>query len=247
MQFETVLYDKRNDIVIISLNRPEALNALNRQIIDDLLAALVAAEVDPGIRIVIIKGEGRGFCAGDDLNEPKELNFSTGFQDIEKLHDITRIIMRMPKPAIAMIHGFSVGAGLEIAMNCDIRIAAEKTIFRFPETSIGLTVTNAGTKLLPMLIGMGRAKEIVFTAEKIDAEQALEWGLVNRVVPLENLEKTALELAGKIIKNSFLAVAISKKSLAQGYNMGLEEVLNLESQNIMNVFQALTSSGKTQG
>ncbi len=242
MDFETVLYTKKENIAIISLNRPDALNALNRQIIRDFVSALGEAETDPQVKVVIVKGEGRGFCAGDDLNEPIEPNFDTGFQVIETLHDVTRLIMRMPKPVIASLHGFAVGAGLEFAMNCDIRIAAEGTIFRFPETSIGVTVTNAGTKLLPMLVGMGRAKEMVFTGEKIDAAQANEWGLVNRVVPREDLEAVTLEMAGKILANNFLAIAMSKKSLTQAPAMGLEEVLNLETQNIMNALQALSTA-----
>lgn len=241
MNLETVLYEKRDNTVIICLNRPEALNALNRRIIADLIEALTRVETDSSVQAVIIKGEGRGFCAGDDLNEPNELSINAGLQKIEQLHDVTRLIMRMPKPVIAALHGFAVGAGLEIAMNCDLRIAAEKTIFRFPETNIGLTVTNAGTKLLPMLIGLGRAKEMVFTTEKIDSAKAYDWGLINKVVKLEELTTEALEMAKKINNNNYLAVILSKKSLSQAYLMGLEEVLNLETQNIMNAVQASSS------
>ena len=152
MQLETVLYSKKGSTAVISFNRPKVLNAQNRQLVDDFLAALKEAEADREIKVVIVKGEGRAFCSGDDLSEDHSMSsMEEGFQIIKTLQNTTRAIMGMPKPVIAAIHGYALGAGCEWAMNCDIRIAAEGTKFGFPETKVGAAVTNAGTKLLPPL------------------------------------------------------------------------------------------------
>jgi len=242
MQLETVLYDLKDGIAIIRLNRPDVLNAQNRQLVSDFLTALKEAEVDTQVKVVIIKGEGRAFCSGDDLNEEMNFTMDQGFNVVEIMHDTTRTIMRMPKPVIAAVHGYALGAGCEWAMNCDIRIAAEGAKFGFPETSVGMAVTNAGTKLLPLLIGLGRAKELVFTGQRIDADKALDWGLVNKVVPLEELENTAIEMAKKMMQNSSLSIALSKKSLNQGVVLGFEETMQQESQDIMLVMQTFEAS-----
>jgi len=247
MKLETVLYDKKDNLAIISFNRPEKLNAQNSQLIRDFMSALKDAETDISIKVVIVKGEGRAFCAGDDLSEDRRMDsMEMGLNIIEEMQDVTRLIMRMPKPVIAAVHGYALGAGCEWAMNCDLRIAAEGTQFGFPETSVGATVTNAGTKFLPLLVGLPRAKELVFTTERIDASVAEQWGLVNRVVPLEDLEKATLELAGKITRNSTLAIALSKKALNQGIYLGFEDTLNQESRAIALVFQTLESAQRAQ-
>jgi len=247
MQLETILYDKKDGIAIIRFNRPEVLNAQNRQLVSDFLAALKQAEADLEVRAVIVKGEGRAFCSGDDLSEEHQITtIEEGLMLIETLQDTTRTILKMPKPVIAAVHGYALGAGCEWCMNCDIRIAAKGTKFGFPETGVGMTVTNAGTKLLPILIGLGRAKEMVFTTEMIDAEQAEKWGLVNKVVPLEELEKTALDMAGKIAQNSSLAIALSKKALNQGVYQGFEETLEQEAKDIALVIQTLEATERSR-
>ena len=240
MEFETVLYDKKEGIGIISFNRPKVLNAQNRQLVRDFLAALKAVEDDPEIKVVIVKGEGRAFCSGDDLSEDHRVSsMEEGFRVIKTLQDTTRTIMGMPKPVIAAVHGYALGAGCEWAMNCDIRIAAQGTQFGFPETRVGATVTNAGTKLLPLLVGLSRAKEMVYTGDFIDASKAEQWGLVNRVVPLAELEKTVFEMAHKIAANSAISVALSKKALTQGVYQGFEETLDQETRDVALVFQSL--------
>jgi len=247
MQLETVLYTKKDGTAIISFNRPKVLNAQNRQLVNDFLAALKEAEADPEIKVVIVKGEGRAFCSGDDLSEDHSLSsMEEGFQIIKTLQDTTRAIMGMPKPVIAAIHGYALGAGCEWAMNCDIRIVAEGTKFGFPETKVGATVTNAGTKLLPLLVGLGRAKEMVFTCDFIDAYQAEQWGLINRVVPLEELEKTAFEMADKISQNSALSIALSKKALNQGLYLGFEETLEQETRDILVIIQGLEAAERAK-
>jgi len=247
MKLKTVIYKKKEGIATISFNRPDKLNAQNRQLVSDFLNVLKQAESDTDIKAVIVKGEGRAFCSGDDLSEDHTMDsMAKGFSVIEELQDTTRIIMRMPKPVIAAVHGYALGAGCEWAMNCDLRVAAEGTKFGFPEVRIGATVTNAGTKMLPLLVGLARAKELVFTTEMIDAAQAESWGLVNKVVPLEKLESEALKLAKKITKNSNLAVALSKKALNQGVYQGFEETLNQESRDILMVLQTLESAQRAK-
>jgi len=247
MELETILYTQKDGIAIISFNRPEKLNAQNRRLVQDFLAALKTAEADPEIKAVIVKGEGRAFCAGDDLSEAKRFDsIENALQIVETLQDTTRIILRMPKPVIAAIHGYALGAGCEWALNCDIRIAAEGTQFGFPEVRVGGTVTNAGTKLLPLLIGLGRAKQMVFTTDFIDAQTAERWGLVNKVVPLEKLEESALETAGHIVQHSSLALALSKKALNQGVYLGFEETLQQEARDIALVIQTHESAERAQ-
>jgi enoyl-CoA hydratase/carnithine racemase len=232
-EWETVLYAKDAPVAVISLNRPEVLNAQNRRLVVDFLAALQAAAADPDIRVVIVRGEGRAFCAGDDLSEDHRIaDPQEGLRMIERLQETTRAIMTMPKPVIAAVHGYALGAGCEWAMNCDIRIAAEGTRFGFPEAAVGATVTNAGTKLLPLLVGLGRAKELVFTTEKIEAAQAERWGLVNRVVPAGELMAAALETARRIARHSALSLSLSKLALNRAAHQSLEETLAQEGRDI---------------
>jgi enoyl-CoA hydratase/carnithine racemase len=247
LELETVIYEKKENIAVISLNRPKVLNAQNRQLVADFLEALNTAEADPEVKVVIVRGEGRAFCSGDDLSEDHRLSsVEEGLRMIQTLQDTTRAIMGMPKPVIAAVHGFALGAGCEWAMNCDIRIAAAGTKFGFPEASVGATVTNAGTKLLPLLVGLGRAKELVFTSDKIDAAQAENWGLVNRVVPPEQLMETAIDTARKIARNSSLSIALSKKALSQGVHQGLEETLEQETRDIAIVLLGVESADRAK-
>ena len=246
MQLETVIYEKKDNIAIIRFNRPNVLNAINRQLTSDFLKALKEAQSDPEIKAIIVKGEGRAFSSGDDLSESKITTLEEGLEYIETLQDTTRTMLKMGKPIIAAVHGYALGAGCEWAMDCDIRIAAEGTKFGFPETNVGGTVTNAGTKLLPLLVGLGRAKELVFTNEMIDARQAEEWGLVNKVVPLEALEKAAMDMVRKIAKNSTLAIYFSKRALNQGVYQDFEQTLEQETRDSMVVFSTLEAAERAK-
>ncbi|MBM3182849.1 MAG: enoyl-CoA hydratase/isomerase family protein [Chloroflexi bacterium] len=234
MKLETVIYEKKEEVAIIRFNRPKVLNAVNKQLTADFLAALKAAEADPEVKVLIVKGEGRAFCSGDDLSEDKTTATpEEGLRAVNTLQDTTRTMLRMGKPIIGAIHGYALGAGCEWAMDCDIRIAAQGTKFGFPETSVGATITNAGTKILPLLVGMGRAKELALTGDRIDARQAEQWGLVNKVVPLEELDFAAMETARKIAKNSVLATHLTKTALNQGAYQDYEQVLEHETRDVM--------------
>jgi enoyl-CoA hydratase/carnithine racemase len=228
MQF--ILYTKKDGIGLISFNRPEVLNAANNQLTREFLQVLKSAEIDRNVKVVVLKGEGRAFCSGHDLKEDTTgATLEESFTLIEELQETTRTILNMGKPVIAAIHGYAVGAGCEWAMNCDIRIAAEGAKLGFPEASIGTTITNAGTKLLALLVGLGRAKELVLTSRLIEAREAKEWGLVNKVVPLDALNKEAMGLAEKIIKNSIISNRLAKFALNEAVNETFDQTLNREA------------------
>jgi enoyl-CoA hydratase/carnithine racemase len=234
MQLETVLYEKIDEIAVIRLNRPKVLNAINMQLTHDLHQALAEVALDTSVKVVILKGEGRAFCAGDDLSEsPFGIAVEDLLRHVEVLQDTTRIMLNMDKPIIAAVHGYALGAGCEWAMSADIRIAAEGTKFGFPETNVGAGVTNAGTKLLPLLVGIGRAKWMIFSNERIDARTAEQWGLVNQVVPLQDLDKTAIALAKKIAANSTLSIKLAKKQLNYGTYQDYEQQMELEAHDVV--------------
>ncbi len=243
MQLETVLYEKIDGIAVIKLNRPKVLNAINMQLTHDLHQALAEVALDTGVKGVVLKGEGRAFCAGDDLSEsPFGIAVEDLLRHVEVLQDTTRIMLNMEKPIIAAVHGYALGAGCEWAMSADIRIAAEGTRFGFPETNVGAGVTNAGTKLLPLLVGIGRAKWMIFSNERIDARTAEQWGLVNQVVLLEDLDKTALALAKKIAANSTLSIKLAKKQLNYGTYQDYEQQMELEAHDVVLTLTGMEAS-----
>ena len=224
MKFETVILEKRDDVAVITLNRPRVLNAQNEQMLEDFANALRTASADTEVRVVIVKGEGRAFCSGYDI--------STGHLAAaavtERMQETTRLMLRLGKPTIAAIQGYCLGGGCEWAMNFDLRIAASDAKFGFPESKIGATITNAGTKLLPLLVGLGRASELILTGRIIDANTAEQWGLVNKVVALEKLDAEAMEMAQTIKGNNPLAVYLNRLSLWHGISSATEQVLDFE-------------------
>ncbi|MCX5994360.1 MAG: enoyl-CoA hydratase/isomerase family protein [Chloroflexi bacterium] len=234
MVFETVIYEKVEGIAVIKLNRPKVLNAINVQLTRDFHQALAEAALDTGVKGVVIKGEGRAFCAGDDLSEsPFGIAVEDLLRHVETLQDTTRIMLNMEKCIVAAVHGYALGAGCEWAMSADIRIAAEGTRFGFPETNVGAGVTNAGTKLLPLLVGIGRAKWMIFSNERIDAFTAEQWGLVNRVVPAEELDSVAMDLVNRIAANSPLSIKLAKRQLHYGTYQDYEQQMEMEAHDVV--------------
>ena len=224
MKFETIIWEKRDDVAVITLNRPRVLNAQNEQLIQEFHSALRAAATDTEVRVVIVKGKGRAFCSGYDISSGHLGDALTA----ERMQETTRLMLRIGKPTIAAIQGYCLGGGCEWAMNCDLRIAASDAKFGFPEAKIGATITNAGTKLLPLLVGLGRASELILTSKIIDANTAEQWGLVNKVVARDRLDAAAMEMAQEIKSGNALSVYLARLSLWYGVSSPTEKVLDFE-------------------
>ena len=234
MKEKTVRYSREMNVGIITLNRPERLNAINAELLNDLITQLNVAREDDKVVSVILTGAGRSFCAGEDLKETQSgKSMSQWKKEIDALQETQRVILKLDKPLIAAIRGYAVGGGLEFALGCDIRIAAQDAKFGFPETSVGLTITSAGTKLISQLVGLGKAKELVFTGEIIDAQQALQIGLVNQVVSGAELLDATLNMCERIGRNSPLSLKLSRMALDEGLHSSFEQTLALEAEHLL--------------
>jgi enoyl-CoA hydratase len=220
MDFECIIYEKEAGIATIKLNRPQVLNAMNRQLWIDLQEALENVKGDPEIKVLIITGEGRAFSTGADLKDSKDRTPEQYRDYLVELQETSRKIIRFEKPTIAAINGYALGSGYELALACDIRIAAEEAKIGSPEARVTSSITGGAFRLVQDLIGPGKAKELLFTAEYIDGKEAERIGLVNRAVPLKNLMKKAREMAAKIAENSPFSI----KMIKQGLNMARGEV-----------------------
>ncbi|MGW4830312.1 enoyl-CoA hydratase/isomerase family protein [Amycolatopsis japonica] len=221
----TVDYALDDGIAVIWLNRPERLNAVVAELVDDLLEALDAAAKSDA-RAVVLAGRGRAFCAGHDLKEPTPEGDSR--PRLDRLQDVTRRLRGLRQPVIAAVHGYAIGAGAEFAMGCDLILAAEDAAFAFPEVSLGLSVTGAASRLLPLLVGPLKAKELLLLGERVSGTEAYELGLVNAAVPADNLMDTALAWAAKIASHPAAAATMAKRALDSGIDSSLEAALELE-------------------
>jgi len=220
MEFECIIYEKQAGIATIKLNRPQVLNAMNKQLWIDFQEALEDVKNDAEIKVLIITGEGRAFSTGADLKDSKDRTPEQYRDYLVELQETSRKIIRFEKPTIAAINGFALGSGYELALACDIRIAAEEAKIGSPEARVTSSVTGGAMRLVQDLIGPGKAKELLFTAEYIDGKEAERIGLVNRAVPLEKLIETTREMAAKIAENSSFSI----KMIKQGLNMARGEV-----------------------
>ncbi|MCG6894300.1 MAG: enoyl-CoA hydratase/isomerase family protein [Desulfobacteraceae bacterium] len=220
MDFECIIYEKADGVAVVSLNRPKVLNAMNKQLWLDFQQALDDAAQDPAVKVLIVTGHGRAFSTGADLKESKNRTVEQYRDYLEALQEASRQIIRFDKPTIAAINGYAIGSGYELALACDIRLAAEEAKIGSPEAKVTSSVTGGAFRLVQDLIGPGKARELLFTGEYIDGREAERIGLVNRAVPLENLMETAREMAGKIAENA----AISLKLIKKGLNMARGEV-----------------------
>ena len=234
MNTGAVLYKKNQRVAVITLNRPERLNAINADLIKGLIANLAAARQDDEVIAVILTGAGRAFCAGEDLKQTSAgKSLAEWIEETDGLQEIQRAVLALGKPLIAAVRGYALGGGCEFAMSCDIRLAADDAKFGFPETEVGLTVTTAGTKLLAQLVGLGKAKELVFTGDVVDAQEALRIGLANKVVSVENLAAEAMAMAQKIGLKSPLALKLSRIAIDQGLHSSFEQTLELEASHLL--------------
>ncbi|GAB3681008.1 enoyl-CoA hydratase/isomerase family protein [Saccharopolyspora tripterygii] len=229
----TVLVERTDDVVTITLNRPHRLNALTPELLGAFDDAFREAEDD--LVAVVIQGAGRAFSSGHDLKWSAEHSRSTRMskeelaETTDALHEITRRIQACPVPVVSRVHGYAIGGGAEIALSADLIVAGESAVFRFTETSVGLVVTNGFTARLPRTAGMAIAKEIIMLGEPFNAGQAHTWGLVNRVVPDDGLDDEVDRLVLALRDKSPTALRLAKKLLDQGWEGAPEQVMSRET------------------
>lgn len=221
--YENILVEQRDKIAFITINRPNQLNALNKNTIAELNKALSNANEDAGVRVIILTGSGeKSFVAGADIKEFADFSIAQGGELAQKGQELLfSFIENMSKPVIAAVNGFALGGGLELAMASHIRIASTNARMGLPEVSLGVIPGYGGTQRLAQLVGRGKANEMVFTAGMIKAEEALTWGLVNAVVEPEELLAKAEEIATKIIANSGSAISSAIRSINANYTDGV--------------------------
>ena len=229
MDLECIIYEKYQGTAIMKLNRPHVLNAMNKQLWLDLQAALEDARLDPTVKVVIITGEGRAFSTGADLKESKTRTLEEYRDYLQELQEASRKIIYFEKPTIAAINGYALGSGYELALACDIRIAAEDAQIGSPEAKVTSSVTGGAMRLIQELIGPGKARELLFTAQYIDGREAERIGLVNKAVPRDQLMVEAKAMAAKIAKNSAFSLKMIKKGLLMANDaISLEALMNYE-------------------
>ncbi len=214
---EVVLYEKRGNVALVTFNRPKALNALNTQVNLALIDTLARAEDDADVKVVVLTGAGeKAFVAGADIKEMQSLGAVEARQFALNARKAVERIYHLKKPVIAAVNGFCFGGGLEYALACDFRVASDNAKFALPEITLGIIPGSAGTQRLPRLIGMGKAKEMIYSGLVVGAQEALHLGLVNYVFGKESLVAEATAIAGKIAVRSGVALALAKSSINRG-------------------------------
>ena len=227
--FKTLLFEKKDTVAYVTLNRPQALNVYNIQMRDDLYEVLSALRDDPEVRVAIFRGAGeKAFCAGADLSEFLTAPSPALARQARWTRDVWGLFLSLSQPLLACLHGYVLGSGIEIALCCDIRIASGDARFGLPEVGLGIIPAAGGTQTLPRAIGRARALEMLLTNRWISGEEARTMGLVNEVVPREKLFSTAEEMAIKIAACDPKAVRNAKQAIVRGLDLALPEGLDLE-------------------
>lgn len=238
-KLKNVVLEKSGNLAFITINRPKALNALNSETLKELDLAIANIENDNNVYCVILTGAGeKSFVAGADISEMKDLD-SKAAEEFGLLgNKVFRRLENLNKPVIAAISGFALGGGCELAMACDIRIASEKARFAQPEAGLGITPGFGGTQRLPRIVGLGKAKELIYTCAMINAEEALRIGLVNKVVPLESLMEEAKSMAATICANAPIAVKLCKDAINRGMQVDIDKAIEIEAQDFGKCFDS---------
>ena len=235
---EFVNYEVEGQIGIITINRPKALNALNSAVLDDLAAVLDMVDQDT-IRCLILTGAGeKSFVAGADIGEMSTLTKAEGEAFGKKGNDVFRRLETFPIPVIAAVNGFALGGGCEISMSCDIRICSENAVFGQPEVGLGITPGFGGTQRLARIVGTGKAKEMIYGARNIKADEAYRIGLVNNVYPQEELMPAAKKLASTIARNAPIAVRNCKKAINEGMQVDMDAAIVIEEKLFGDCFES---------
>ena len=235
MQYSTLLFDIREDVAHITLNRPEAANAINLELARDLMHALMKCDEDPTIRAVLISGAGPIFCGGGDVKRFAEKGDDLPYYLKEittHLHVAMSYIVRMDPPVVAAVHGSAAGAGMSLACACDMTLAAESARFIMAYTGIGLTPDGGATYTLTRLVGLKRTLDLALNNRLLSAEEALRWGIVTRVVPEEDLMKEATALAARLAAGPTRAFGTTKRLLQRGLSESFEGQMKNESRSI---------------
>lgn len=240
--FQTIRYSKEEGVATITLWRPQVINAYNIQMRDEVWQALHAVRDDPGVRAVVVCGAGeRGFCAGADLTEFGTAPSQAIARWVRFMRPVWEVWASIPKPFVCAIHGWCLGSGVEMALLCDLRVASEDAVFGMPEVALGMIPAAGGTQTLPRHIGLSRTLEVLLTNRRLSAREALEWGLVHRVVPRGQHQEEGQALARALASLAPQAVGLLKEALRRGGDLPLREALDAEARLAL---QALRQKGE---
>ena len=240
-----VLLEKKGNIAVATINRPKALNALNSAVVADLDEMIGQIMADEEIRALVITGSGeKAFVAGADIGEMSTLTKAEGEAFGKLGNDVFRRLEKLPIPTIAAVNGFALGGGCELSMSCDIRICADTAVFGQPETGLGITPGFGGTQRLARLVGPGMAKQLIYSAKNIKADEAYRIGLVNAVYPLEELMPAAEKMASTIAKNAPIAVRACKKAINEGLEAKMDDAIVIEEKLFGSCFE---TADQTEG
>lgn len=231
MSFENLVLSHEGEVAIVTVNRPKALNALNRKTLDELREVFESLDQDAGVKVVILTGSGeKAFVAGADIVELQSMDTFAAREAAIVGQGVMDTIEKLSKPVIGAINGFALGGGCELAMACDIRLASDNAKFGLPEVSLGVIPGFAGTQRLPRLIGKGRAKELMFTGDMVDAQEAYRLGLANKVVSQVELLDTALKMAQKISSRGPVAIRLGKEAVNKGMELDQDKANAYEAE-----------------
>ena len=237
--FETVIYQREGPIAQVSLNRPQVINAYNVQMRDELYQVLQAVRDDPGVGVVILRGEGeRGFCAGADLTEFGTAPSQAVARQVRWERDVWGLFLELPQPLICAMHGYVIGSGVEMAMLCDLRIAAEDVVFAMPEVSLGMIPAAGGTQTVARGIGVSPTLEMLLLNRRIGPPEALRMGLAHRVVQRNALEQETNHLAEELLHRDPALVRAIKEALRRGADLPLDQGLDLEERLTLQVWMS---------
>jgi len=239
---KNLILEREKEIALITVNRPQVLNALNKDTLNELCETFAKLNTDQGVKVIIISGNGKAFVAGADISEMRDYTAEQAREFTRLGHKTMDTIQNAEKPVIAAVNGYALGGGLELSLACDIILASETAQLGVPEVNLGIIQGFGGTQRLPRLIGKSLAKELIFTADTVTAKRAYEMRMVNRIFPPEDLIPEAKKMALKIAQKGPLALRLVKRVIDKGYNRELSEGCRLEIEAFVDCFN--TSDGK---
>ncbi len=242
--YQNLIYEVKEGIAYVTVNRPKSMNALSNDVLDELFTAFTDVNNDPEVQIAILTGEGKAFVAGADISEMVNLTTLEGRAMMIKGQNVMNLIESIDKPVIGAINGFALGGGCELAMACDMRIASEKAKFGQPEVNLGIIPGFGGTQRLPRLVGKGMGKYLIMTAEMIDAQEAYRIGLVEKIVPAEELMGAAEKIAKTIMSKAPIAIRAAKLAVNNGISLDVKTGVAYEGEALVAPF---SSEDRTEG